>query len=335
MGIRILKPGLLTTVQDTGRYGYQQAGVSVSGAMDSFSLRLANLLAGNPENAGALELTLLGPAIEFTEDALIALAGADLGARVGGEPVPNYRPVAVKKGSVLTFAGCKGGFRAYLAIAGGVAVARVLGSYSTYLSAKLGGLQGRPLKAGDLLPAGCASEPARALLKRLLARGSACCKSAPWGLYFDEPFSLRLTRPLRVTAGPHYELLGQAAKEALRKEQYLISPASNRMGYRLEGPALTLPKPLELLSTAAVLGTVQVPPDGKPIILMAERQSTGGYPQIAQLLRADVDVLAQLKPGDTVRFQLVDIAEAEASCLRRGLYLREVKKALAGYYSFP
>lgn len=335
MGIRILKPGLLTTVQDTGRYGYQQAGVSVSGAMDSFSLRLANLLAGNPEDAGALELTLLGPAIEFTEDALIALAGADLGARVGGEPVPNYRPVAVKKGSVLTFAGCKGGFRAYLAIAGGVAVARVLGSYSTYLSARLGGLQGRPLRAGDLLPVGDASEPARALLKRLLALSDARCRSAPWGLYFDEPFALRLTRPLRVTAGPHYELLDQAAKKALREEQYLISPVSNRMGYRLEGPGLTFPKPLELLSTAAVLGTVQVPPDGKPIILMAERQSTGGYPQIAQLLRADVDVLAQLKPGDTVRFQLVDIAEAEASYLRRGLYLREVKKALASYYRFP
>lgn len=332
MSMKIIRAGLLTTVQDTGRPYYQGLGVSPAGAMDTDELRLANLLLNNEENAAALEITLIGPVIEFTADSLIALTGADLSPQIDGRPVKMYRPVAVKKGARLSFAAAQAGFRTYLAIAGGIDVPLVLGSRSTYLYAAFGGFGGRALKAGDELRAGAAEKAAEGLLNKLVALSPQNFKEAGWGLYFEEKLVGRMLHPLRVTAGPQYDAFSEAAKTAFFSAAFTISSASDRMGARLTGPKITLKEPLELYSDAVVLGAVQVPAGGEPIILAAEHQTTGGYPVIACVSRTDIGKLAQLRPGSSVRFKLISLKEAQALYIERETYFRQVKAAVAEAY---
>ncbi|MCI0570310.1 MAG: biotin-dependent carboxyltransferase family protein [Myxococcaceae bacterium] len=314
MTLRVLRPGLLTTVQDLGRRGWQHVGVTVGGAMDAFALRVANLLVGNVGTEAGLELTVRGPTLELSSDVLLALGGGDLGATLDGEPVPCWRPFAGRAGSVLSFEGARRGCRTYLCVAGGVSVPVVLGGRGTHLRARFGGLQGRALVEGDVLHPGERSGLAQRLLAELLA---AAQPVAHWGAgpsllprFAKEPV-------VRIMPGPEHAHFTEESRRALVKERFEVTAQSDRMGYRLQGPALALASPLELVSSPVAEGTVQVPPGGAPIVLMADRQTTGGYPRIAQVVTVDLPLLAQATPGTRVRFRAVSLAEAQAALLAR------------------
>ncbi|UYZ59691.1 5-oxoprolinase subunit C family protein [Hymenobacter latericus] len=331
MSFSIISPGLLTTVQDLGRVGYQKQGIIVSGAMDATALRLANLLVGNPENTAGLELTLLGPKIRFEADHLLALTGADLSPAIDGEPVRMWRPMLVRTGAVLSFGAPRAGSRAYLAVAGGLTLPSVLGSLSTYLRAGLGGLQGRALRKGDVVP--CAEPtPNTAALMQTLA-SSAEALGRRWAEASWAPDATLLPRyessiEVRVTTGPEYHLFSAESQENLWAEEYSLSTESDRMGYRLLGPGLALEQAQELLSSAVTFATVQVPAGGLPIVLMADHQTAGGYPRIVQVITADFSRLAQLPLGGKIRFREVTLAEAQQLYLQHERQLRALREGI-------
>ncbi|QDR82343.1 biotin-dependent carboxyltransferase family protein [Sporomusa termitida] len=311
MSITVLRPGLLTTVQDLGRYGYQRYGVIVSGAMDACSLRVANLLVGNDETEAGLEITLLGPVLRFEGDMLAAVTGGDLSPTIGDTPVPLGRPVYIKQGSVLKFGRCRSGCRAYLAVAGGYQVAGVMGSKSTYLRAGIGGYQGRALQTGDVLAVNPPPPLALPISRQLSCRAApGPVGYPPWyaGGERQGPDAEPVT--VRVMRGSQFEEFTAESKAELRDSVFTVTPQSDRMGYRLAGPPLLLKEPLEMVSEAVALGTIQVPPDGKPIILLADRQTTGGYPKIGQVAQVDIARIAQIKPGGQIRFREITVHEA-------------------------
>lgn len=321
--MKVIKPGLLTTVQDLGRLGLQHLGIVPCGAMDPVALALANALVGNPRDAAALEITVLGPELQLESDALIALCGAELEAKAGGKPMPMNRPVLLRKGAVLACGRAVRGSRAYLAVAGGIAVPPVLGSRSTFLPAKFGGLAGRALRAGDSVPLG--DDVASVALKRYL-KISDGKKAGPAGMS-----TVRWTAPsptlpdgervvVHAMEGRHHEQFDAASRRAFFEETWNVSPDSNRMGFRLAGPALARPEAVDIPSEPTCLGTVQVPANGLPIALMADHQTTGGYPKIAEIAGADVPRLAQLAPGGSVQFARCTMEDAIE--LRRALRQR-------------
>jgi antagonist of KipI len=271
--IRVVSPGMLTTVQDLGRFGWAHYGVSASGAADALALRAANLVAGNAENAPALEMTLVGGTFEFEDATTIAIAGSDFSSGL-----PLWTALEVRAGQTIRFGATTSGARCYLAVRGGLAVPRTMGSASVHV---MTGVGGRPLRAGDVLAIG--DEAAR--------RPRA--GSQP-------PFAL--AGPLRVTPGPQAERFAGELYTA----PYIVSEESNRMGLRLRGPAIPSP-PGGMLTEGTPLGAVQVPPDGQPIILFVEHQTTGGYPKPANVISADFWRLGQLRPRDTVAFELVSM----------------------------
>jgi antagonist of KipI len=325
--MKVIKPGVLTTVQDLGRFGLQHFGVVPGGAMDPVALELANALVGNARDAAALELTVLGPELALESDALVALCGAELDAKVDGKPLPADRPVLLRKGSQLATGRALRGSRAYLAVAGGIEAPAILGSRSTYLPAGFGGLQGRALRAGDALP--LAPEAATLALKRYL-KISGRKKAGPAGMSTVRWSAPAPTLPdgervlVHAMEGRHFAHFDTAAQRAFFGETWKVSPDSNRMGFRLAGPSLAPTnegKPgVEILSEPTCLGTVQVPSGGQPIVLMADHQTTGGYPKIAEIAGADVPRLAQLAPGGSVQFARCTLEEAVA--LRRALRRR-------------
>lgn len=329
MTVTVLHPGLLTTVQDLGRPGWQHIGVPVSGAMDAFALRVANALVGNDDGAAALEITLHGPQLHFDVDALIAVCGADLSPAVDDVPLPQWRPVLVRRGSVLAFGRPRWGVRAYLAIAGGWDVPAVLGSCSTYLRAKLGGLEGRALREGDRLFAGVPSPAAQRLMAALSSRlGRRPYATVAWHVS-PRAFPAYAARPIvRALRGPEFDGFTPDAQEALFTQPFRVTPQSDRMGCRLAGPALKLRAPLELLSEGVTAGTVQVPPDGQPIVLLADRQTAGGYPRIASVTTVDLPVLAQAPPGTFLCFREVSLGEAQALLACREQLLRRLRAAI-------
>ncbi|SIT71471.1 5-oxoprolinase subunit C family protein [Edaphobacillus lindanitolerans] len=327
--ITIKQPGLQTSVQDLGRPGYQQFGVVGGGAMDTVSLRIANMLVGNAPGSAALEAALAGPAVVFEEDRLIALAGADLSPEICGMRVPMCRPVAVKKGSVLRFGRPVSGCRVYIAIAGGIDVPEVMGSRSTYIKAGIGGFCGRLLQKGDRLPAGEASEAARALTDRLLGSGSGRPFSETgWSVAEECGTSLAEEAEVRMMRGPQFGWFDEESRERFFGGAFIVSSESDRMGYRLKGAGLKLAHPRELLSEAVVPGSVQVPSGGSPILLMADRQTTGGYPKIGQAATADLPVIAQLPPGGRLRFREVSVEEAQSALVRQTNDLRHLQAAI-------
>ncbi|MBT2571346.1 biotin-dependent carboxyltransferase family protein [Planococcus sp. ISL-110] len=315
--MKILKSGLQTTVQDLGRTGFQKYGVIASGAMDPFAHRLANLLVGNNEQAATLEITLVGPAIQFTEDALIAVCGGDLSPKVDGSTVRTWQTLAVRKGNTLTFGEPRVGARCYLAIAGGINVQKVMDSRSTYLRAGIGGFQGRALEKGDELPVGQAS-----LQQKVLQHSE---KGFDWLLpparYFEEPV-------IRMMPGRQFDLFDEASKARIFQEAFAVSPNSDRMGYRLEGPCLALETPAELISEAVAFGSVQVPGDGNPIVLLADRQTTGGYPKIGQVASVDLPLISQLKQGQQLRFKKISMADAQQRWIEQEQSIRQIKAAI-------
>ena len=312
MTLRIAKPGLLTTVQDRGRHGLQHLGVVTSGAMDRVALELANALVGNRSGEAALEITLLGPQIEFEVDALVALCGAEFDASIGGAAFPLDRPVLVKAGSTLAIRRAARGTRACLAVAGGIAVEPLLGSRSTCLPARFGGFGGRALRAGDVVPlAPYAAQLAAERYERLTARavrrgGLATVRWSAPALTLPE----REPVVLHAIEGRHHGDFDAGSQRAFFGSAWRISPDSDRMGFRLTGPKLARPQGGEILSEPTCLGTVQVPANGAPIVLMVDHQTTGGYPKIAEMASAEVPRLAQLAPGGTVRFAHCSLAEA-------------------------
>jgi antagonist of KipI len=296
--IRVLKPGMQTTIQDLGRYGYAHLGVSAGGAADSYSFRLANLLVGNPENASALEMTLLGPTLEFHQAATVAITGS--AASTG---LPLREAFTVKSGERLDFGSLVSGARAYLAVRGGFKVPPVMNSASTFLPASFGGVQGRALRSGDELAiAALAHHAVRRLRKS-----------------FSDPAATE--RPLRATLGPQVRWFDEKTVEAFFVSEFRVSEQSNRSGLRLSGDAVLASRRSELLTEGVSLGAVQVPPDGQPIILFVDQQTTGGYPKIANVISADLPRLGQLRPRDVIKFQLVVHSEAVG-------YLRQQERLL-------
>ncbi len=291
--LRVEAPGLLTTVQDLGRLNAVASGVPPGGAMDRFAHSAANLLAGNDPGAATLECTLTGPRLVAERPCLVAITGADLDARVNGEPVAIWTGIFLSAGDRLAIETRRSGARAYIAVAGGVAGDRWLGSLSTNLMAARGGMRGRALVAGDMVT---------------VAAGSG----APAVAGRELPRHLRPDygdHTLRAIAGPHIGRLGSAGRHAFFTSNFKVSHQADRMGYRLEGPALDSSGE-ELLSFGLTAGVVQLPARGKPILLMADHQTAGGYPVIATVVGASLPVAAQLAPGDELRFAEVSVEEA-------------------------
>jgi antagonist of KipI len=291
--LRVLKPGLLTTVHDLGRPNAMSAGVPPGGAMDRFAHMAANLLAGNDEGAATLECTVSGPDLVALQPCLVAIAGADFDPQVNGRPAPNWTSVLLSAGDELRFAGRRSGARAYIAVAGGIAGDRWLGSFSTYLLAQRGGFHGRPLIAGDVIAV--ASPPSAPVIS------SRHLNHDLRPDYADHA--------LPAIAGPHIKWLPAESRSALFGSAYTVGRDADRMGYRLEGPSLNASGD-ELLSFGLVAGAVQVPRSGQPILLMADHQTAGGYPVVATLAGAAMPIAAQLLPGDELSFVEVSIEAA-------------------------
>jgi KipI family sensor histidine kinase inhibitor len=292
----VIKPGLLTTIQDIGRWGHQAVGVPVSGPMDDVSYRLANLIVGNPSGAAVLEATVVGPELRIDTETIIAITGADLAATLDGTPLPLNGAVHCPAGCVIRCGERRNGARAYIAFDGGIATAPTLGSRATHLVGELGGVAGRAVKGGDVIP--------------LQSRTPLSPKPKPRAI---APTAMGGAR-LRVLLGPQDEYFAPAAVETLQRTRFTITSQSDRMGYRLAGRArIERAAHQEMISDATFIGAIQVPPSGDPILLMADRQTTGGYPQIATVITADLPLAGQLAPGDWIEFQLCTRAEAIAA----------------------
>lgn len=325
--IRVTRGGLLTTVQDLGRAGMQQHGVAVGGAMDTNAHRITNLLVGNPDSAAALECTMLGPELELADDALLAIGGGDLGATLNGDPVPLWCPFIAPAGSTLSFTAPRAGCRAYVAFGGGIDVPLVLGSRGTDLIAGIGGLDGRALQRGDEVATAVAGDLSRRIRDRLHAdpRHARSAGRSLLPRHASEPV-------VRIMPGPEHERFSSASRELLTAGAFAVSPQSNRMGIRLAGPALALEGLYDLHSSPVATGTIQVPPSGDPIVLMADHQTIGGYPRIAAVITVDLPLLAQAPPGMHVRFRSVDVVEAQSVYLRREHDLRVFAESLRLHY---
>lgn len=329
MSIIVERPGLLTTLQDLGRNGSQHLGVPVNGAMDEVSHRLANLLVGNDENEATLEMTLNGPTLRFEEDAVIALCGPDMGGKAGNQIVPWWRPVRVPAGTTIAFSRPEIGCRAYLAVAGGFDVPLVLGSRSTALVGGYGGFRGRALKKGDALPLRSPREAQTGRWVRSLARHHHGLAYPNWSVSRARmPYRVR-PQIVRVVVGRHWQLFPVATREQLTQALYRVALDSDRMGYRLEGAPLERRRGGDVLSEGVVNGAVQVPPDGDPIVLMADRQTIGGYPVIAVVAGIDLPVMAQTAPGEDIQFRLVTVEESYAASAIREFQLGRVRQSLA------
>lgn len=317
--LKIRKGGLQTSVQDLGRSGFQKYGVIASGVMDPVAHRLANLLVGNDEQFATLEISLVGPQIQFTEDTVIALCGGDLSPKVDGTPIQMWRMLVVQKDSTLTFGEPRIGARCYLAVAGGIQVEELMGSRSTYLRAGIGGFQGRSLTKSDEIHTGETTPIQRKALER--NSDNEFDWLIPPVRYFEEPM-------IRMIKGKQFELFNDSSKERIFTEAFHVSGNSDRMGYRLNGPNLSLENPTELISEAVAFGSVQVPSDGNPIVLMADRQTTGGYPKIGQVASVDLPLIAQLKQGQGLRFKEISLADAQQRLIEQEQHIREIKASI-------
>ena len=322
-GITVLRPGMMASVQDLGRFGHRQLGVCPGGALDTLALTLANRLVGNADGAAGLELTMGACELRFETATRIALAGDDFGARLDGVPLWPYWSVAVAAGQVLKLAGAnragmKDGLRTWLGIAGGIDVPVILGSRSTDLKAGFGGHQGRALKKGDKLVLGRPGLDAGQMARRPFG-----LRAPDSGVDGDDGAIV-----LRVMPGPEFEQFTLASRDALWREPWRITPRSNRMGSRLEGLELKRKRSVDMLSSAVIPGTIQVPPSGQPIILMGDAQTTGGYPRIGVVIRADLGKLAQAPLNGRLRLQQVDTAAALAAWEERRRYLAQIAQGL-------
>jgi antagonist of KipI len=316
--IKVIKSGLFATIQDAGRIGYRKEGMVVSGAMDKTALRTANLLIGNDEYEACVEMALIGPTLLFEEKSLICLTGADVSAKVNGKRIKMYRPVLIRSGSILELGHLKNGSFSYLAVYKGFDLPAVMGSKSTWTRGKIGGIEGRTLLEGDYIK----------LNDNLdlpdLPSGNDFWE-APYGLPHEvqtEPIAIRFIK------GPEYDLFDENSIHNFVRTTFTVSSNADRMGYHLTGEKLSLKEPCEMLSSAVSHGTVQVPSSGMPLVLMADHQTTGGYPRIAQIISVDLPALAQAKPGKKLVFQEVSLKEAQRLIIEQEKEIIKLKAIL-------
>ncbi len=306
-GITVVKPGMMTTVQDEGRFGFRGYGMPVSGAMDRYAFRVANILAGNETSSAALEMTLTGGVFRFETDNYVSVCGADMRGTLNGVAVRNWSAFPVKAGSELSFGHAAGGCRTYLAVRGGIAAPPVMGSRSTCLRAGIGGCGGRALKAGDILH--CGETERKVMKKRVLPRR------------FVPRYSGSIV--LRVLPGPQADHFTDEGISAFFSSEYTVSPRNDRMGYLLEGPAIRHSRGADIVSDALCAGAVQVPGNGLPIIMTADHQTTGGYAKIGAVIGPDLGLLAQARQGNAIRFARCTGEEAVAALrLEKEIYCR-------------
>ena len=295
MGIRVLKAGMLTTVQDLGRTGYQSQGFSVAGAMDVRSFKIANLLLDNPENEAVLEFTLIGPTLQFTSETIIAITGGDFTPTLNGEPVPAYEAVYVNRGDILKFGSARTGSRGYIAFSSYLDIPVVMGSRCTNLKSQIGGFKGRKLKDEDYI----GFRIKRRYLPYFLSR-----KLKP------DDFSAE-SETLRVVFGPQDDRFSRQGIETFLTEEYTVTSDFDRMGCRLEGPFIAPKDTTDMISDGIAYGSVQVPSHGKPIVLLSDRQTTGGYPKLATVASVDIPKLVQRKTDHRIHFTAISVEEAQ------------------------
>ena len=311
MSIEVIKAGLQDTFQDAGRFGYQHLGINPTGAMDLRAMQIANALVGNEPGEAVLEYCFPGPSLLFNTTVLIALSGADLGATISGKSIPPNHPVLIPSNTVLKFSKSQNGSFGYLAVRGGFLLQDWLGSKSTHTKAKAGGWEGRSLKKGDIIPL----RKSMADLKEI--------QVLPWLANVSEIYSHSST--IRCMTGNEYSWLSKKSQSALFNQSFELSLQSDRMGYRLNAKILKQTRKEEMVSTALTFGTVQLLPNGQLIILMADHQTTGGYPRVAHVISADRSALTQFRPNEKISFQLVSIEEAEKLFLQQNRYIQQLK----------
>ena len=314
MNLHVISPGPLTTVQDAGRTGYAARGFRTCGAADGYAMRTANLLAGNPQAAGAavLEMTLQGGKYQFDGDAVFALAGADMPAALDGRPVPAYTPLLARAGQVLAIGAARSGLRGYLAVFGGVDTPPVLGSRSTDLKCRMGGLDGRALKAGDVLPIGAAPAMVEQRWQQICAKGAnrplgtARTPARPWRFLGGRKLPL-----FRAVPGPQADAFTAVGQAAFVHGVYALTADCDRMACKLQGPQIETVDGSDIVSDGIVAGSVQVSANGQPIVMLADHQTTGGYAKIATVISADLSAMAQLRPGEKLYEELLMDSEQD------------------------
>lgn len=326
MDVEVLHAGMFTTVQDLGRFHYQQYGVPVGGAMDKGALRMINMLVGNEENEAGLEITIMGPKLLIKKTTLLAIGGADMEPLLNGERIPLWRPILAEEGSMLCLGKAKSGCRAYVTFAGGINIDCTMGSKSTYIRAALGGIEGRMLKKGDYFQIGTGAEVASRFIqnlqeeKRIKKKWAICNNALP--KYKKHPI-------LRVITDFEYDQFTEESIKSFFSKEYKVSNYADRMGYRLDGDVLNRVEEIEILSSPVTFGTIQVPNGGQPIILMADRQTTGGYPRIGNVISVDLPLLAQLKPGNYVTFEKITMEDAAQLYIKQETSMSLLKKFIA------
>ena len=304
MSIRILNPGLQTTIQDLGRNGYSHYGVSSSGAADDLSFRLGNLIVGNKENLAAIEMTLLGGNYKFDIDANISLTGSKFDAKIEGESLHFYKNIPIQSGQLLSVGQSLQGSRCYLAVRGGIDINDVLSAKTTHLTSKIGGVDGRSLKKDDVLIIG----EEQKLLNPII---------------INEMLDINMSK-LLIIKGLQSNYISKSTWKIFLNQEYIVSNLSNRMGIRLEGNSLKLDNENEIITEGVPLGAIQLPSNGYPIISFVEHQTTGGYPKIANVISSELHKVGQLKPGDKFQFELVSLEEAEALRHEREFYIKRM-----------
>lgn len=325
MSITVLKPGLLTTIQDMGRPCYQKYGVIVSGAMDTYSARLSNIIVGNLENEAALEITLIGPSLKLEKGTLFSLTGANLSPTINGKSIPIGRAIYLINDCILEFGTCINGCRLYLAVAGGFDIPIVMNSKSTYLRAGFGGFKGRALKKNDVLKIGTKSEVSTKIIKTF--NGDTTFVLSSWYLKSFIDINSENT-VIMVFEGRNFKDFKEESIKKFFSTKFTVSNNSDRMGYKLFGEKIELKHALEMISEPVNLGTIQIPPDGNPIILLADRQTTGGYPKIVNVASVDIQKIAQLKPKDKITFKKITLEEAEQLYFERETVIRKLKESI-------
>ena len=311
-----------------GRTGFRELGVSLGGALDAHALRVANLLAGNEESAAGLEITFGGLRLRFIHDRIVVWGAGNFDARIGSTSSPAGHPALVRAGEEFSIGSPKGGCRAWLAISGGIDVPAVLGSRSGDLRGGFGGIKGRPVRDGEEFPLGENSSRAKVLSKKLRTE-----RIARWKPPHDWSSTVRRQPILRYVRGADSDRFDDVTIQRFAGETFIVSQDSDRMGIRLDGPPLERRQDVDLLSEAVAPGTVQVPPSGKPILLLNDCQTIGGYPKIAHVITVDLPIAAQLCPGDRVRFSKVSIIDAHALLLERERNLEQFRRGLESHFS--
>lgn len=328
MSISVLTPGLLTTIQDIGRYGYQKHGIIVSGAMDTYAMRLANIIVGNAENEGVLEITLIGPSLSIKKGSLISITGANLSPTINNRKVPMGRAVYLNEDCILEFGKCISGCRCYLAVAGGFNIPVIMESKSTYLRAGFGGKDGRVLVKNDELELGSISRISLNIINKLKEfNNKESFVFTSW--YFKNYKMLNSDYTvIRVFKDRQFNYVTEESINEFLNCLFSIDTKSDRMGYRINGPEIKFKKNIEMISGEVSFGTIQIPPDGNPIILLADRATAGGYPKIAHVASYDIPKLVQLKPYDKIKFKMITLKEAEELYFKREKYIEELKESV-------